>query len=411
MPLDELHLDPANAREHGERNLETIRASLTRFGQAEPLVVHASTGRVIGGNGRLVAMRELGWTEADIVEIEADGVTATALGIALNRTAELATWDESALGRILESLQAEGELDGVGFSGADLNALIESLDESVVEDVPPEPPAEATTKPGDLWILGKHRLLCGDSSDADDVDRLLDGADVHLVNMDPPYGVAVSPRSNNAVAAGLSSFEAEGKATGPMRAKDRPIANDAVSDEDYAVMLRQWFGNAARVLLPGRAFYIWGGYANCANYPSALVESELYFSQSIIWDKQHPVISRKDFMGAHEWCFYGWKSGKAHQWLGPMNVSDLWQVKKLHHSETVHLTEKPVELAARAMKYSSRTGENVLDLFGGSGSTMAAAEQLGRHAFLMELDPLYCDVIVERWKQLTNEEPVLNPGG
>jgi DNA modification methylase len=175
--------------------------------------------------------------------------------------------------------------------------------------------------------------------------------------------------------------------------------------------LRAWFGNAARVLLPGRGFYIWGGYANCANYPSALKEAGLYFSQSIIWDKQHPVLTRKDFMGAHEWCFYGWKEGAAHEFFGPNNAADLWQVKKLNHTAMVHLTEKPVELASRAIQYSSRPDENVLDLFGGSGSTMAAAEQTGRNAYLMELDTLYCDVIVQRFEKLTGQPAILEATG
>jgi hypothetical protein len=131
------------------------------------------------------------------------------------------------------------------------------------------------------------------------------------------------------------------------------------------------------VLLPGRGFYIWGGYANCANYPPALKANGLYFSQSIIWDKQHPVLTRKDFMGAHEWCFYGWKEGAAHQYFGPANATDLWAIKKVNPQNMIHLTEKPVELASRAMQFSSRPGENVLDLFGGSGSTMIAAEQNG----------------------------------
>ena len=156
---------------------------------------------------------------------------------------------------------------------------------------------------------------------------------------------------------------------------------------------------------------MWGGYANCANYPAALAESGLYFSQAIIWDKQHPVLTRKDFMGAHEWAFYGWREGAAHEFFGPANVPDLWSVKKLNHTETVHLTEKPVELAARAIRYSSRKGEHVLDLFGGSGSTMAAAEQTGRRAFLMEVDPLYCDVIVDRWQRLADAEARLEGSG
>jgi len=167
--------------------------------------------------------------------------------------------------------------------------------------------------------------------------------------------------------------------------------------------LRAWFGNIARVLLPGRAFYLWGGYSNCGNYPPALRACGLYFSQAIIWDKQHPVLTRKDYMGAHEWAFYGWKEGAAHQFFGPANITDLWSVKKVNPQNMVHLTEKPVELASRALEYSSRPGENVLDLFGGSGSTLIACEQAGRNAFLMELDPLYCDVIVGRYGQFTGK--------
>ena len=262
-------------------------------------------------------------------------------------------------------------------------------------------------------------MLCGDSSKPEDVDRLLDGQAIQLASTDPPYNVKVEPRSNNAIAAGLSSFEgnqhhqkfdverhpekAQGT-TKKLRAKDRPLENDFVSDEEFDRLLMAWFGNIARVLEPGRAFYIWGGYANCSNYPKPLSQCGLYFSQAIIWDKQHPVLTRKDFMGAHEWCFYGWREGAAHQFLGPNNATDLWHVKKVNPQSMIHLTEKPVELAIRTIQYSSRTGENVLDLFGGSGSTLIACEQTGRKAFLMELDPLYCDVIVRRWEEFTGRK-------
>jgi DNA modification methylase len=282
------------------------------------------------------------------------------------------------------------------------------------DDVP-APPDEATTRPGDLWLLGRHRLLCGDSGTAADVDRLLDGAPIHLVNTDPPYGVKVEPRSNNAIAAGLSSFEVthhqkldvvrhpeKARPTDKkLRAKDRPLANDFVADEAFARLLLAWFGNIARVLLPGRAYYTWGGYSNIANYPPVLRATGLYFSQAVIWHKQHPVLTRKDFMGDHEWCFYGWREGAAHQFFGPKNISDVWSVKKVNPQSMIHLTEKPVELAVRAMQYSSRPNENVLDLFGGSGSTLIAAEQTERRALLMELDPLYCDVIVQRFERFT----------
>ncbi len=229
------------------------------------------------------------------------------------------------------------------------------------------------------------------------------------------HHVRVEPRSNNAIAAGLSSFGTPDALTHhqgfdlarrpeiakpthtKLRPKDRPLANDFVSDDEFDKLLHAWFGNIARVLLPGRAFFIWGGYANCGNYPPVLKATGLYFSQAIIWVKEHPVLTRKDFMGNHEWCFYGWRQGAAHVFFGPNNVPDVWPVKKVNPQSMIHLTEKPVELAVRAMQYSSRPGENVLDLFGGSGSTLIAAEQTSRRAFLMELDPLYCDVICQRY--------------
>jgi DNA modification methylase len=187
--------------------------------------------------------------------------------------------------------------------------------------------------------------------------------------------------------------------TAKLRPKDRPLANDFVSVAEFDRLLHAWFGNIARVLALGRGFYIWGGYANCGNYPPVLKACELYFSQAIIWVKEHPVLTRKNFMGNHEWCFYGWREGAAHVYLGPNNAVDVWPIKKVNPQSMIHLTEKPVELAVRAMRYSSRAGENVLDLFGGSGSTLIAAEQTGRRAYLMELDPLYCDVIVQRWEK------------
>src|SRR5262249_16790067 len=268
----------------------------------------------------------------------------------------------------------------------------------------PEPPDTATTQPGDLWLLGAHRLLCGDSSKPEDVDRLLNGARIHVVNTDPPYNVHVEPRSNNAIAAKLSSFAcdhrqqkkrtnqtrraaglqhhqaldlarhpAKAKPTQKkLRAKDRPLANDFLSAVEFNQLLHAWFGNIARVLLPGRAFWLWGGFSNCASFPPLLRAHGLYFSQAVIWVKEHPVLTRKDMLGNHEWCFYGWREGAAHQWYGPTNVTDVWSVKKVPPQHMIHLTEKPVELAVRAMQYSSRIGENVLDLFGGSGSTLIA---------------------------------------
>jgi len=199
-----------------------------------------------------------------------------------------------------------------------------------------------------------------------------------------------------------------------MRPEDRPLENDFVSGEEFTKLLHAWFGQLARVLLPGHAAYIWSGYANLDNYPPVLKEHGLYSSQAIVWDKEHAVLTRKDFMGIHEWCFYGWREGVAHPFFGPTNVPDLWHVKKINPNKMIHLTEKPVELAVRAIQYSSLPGENVLDLFGGSGSTLIACEQTGRRCYVMELDPLYCDVIVQRFENFIgrNAEPIatLNTG-
>jgi DNA modification methylase len=402
--------------------VEAVVRSIQEFGFRQPIVVDED-GVIIVGHTRFKAAQKLGLEKVPVhVAKGLSPAQVKAYRLADNRTGEIAEWDYDLLPIELSQLgEMDFDLGMLGFAEDDLAKLLDpGVKEGLTDpDAVPEPPDEAITQPGDLWILGDHRLLCADSSKPADVDRLLDGQRIHLVNTDPPYNVKVEPRSNNAIAAGLSSFEGakhhqkldverhpeKAKPTQKkLRPKDRPLANDFVSDEEFDRLLDAWFGNAARVLEPGRAFYIWGGYANCANYPPFLKKHGLYFSQAIIWDKQHPVLTRKDYMGAHEWCFYGWREGAAHQFFGPNNATDLWAVKKVNPQSMIHLTEKPVELAVRAMQYSSRTGENVLDLFGGSGSTLMAAEQTGRKAFLMELDCLYCDVIVQRWEDFTGRK-------
>lgn len=419
VPIADLNIDPANARKHPERNLAAIRASLEKFGQHRPAVVQKKGMVVRVGNGMVEAARALGWTHIAAVVVDEDDLSAVQRSIADNRLSDLSEFDPEILQSLIEPMiELEGfDPDALGFTESELRELEVSVNEIQDEQVP-LPPLAPVSKSGDLWTLGRHRLLCGNSAEWSDVERLIDGAEIHLVNTDPPYNVKVEPRSNNAIAAGLSSFSGvshhqkldvvrhPGKSKGTtthMRPKDRPLQNDYTSEEGFDLLLRAWFGNLARALVPGRGFYIWGGYANCANYPSALSESGLYFSQSIIWVKEHPVLTRKDFMGNHEWCFYGWREGAAHEWFGPTNATDVWSVKKLNHTAMVHLTEKPVELAVRAIEYSSREGENVIDLFGGSGSTLAACEQTKRNAFLMEIDPPYCDVIVQRWQNLAKQ--------
>jgi DNA modification methylase len=424
MPVAQLTLMVGNPRLHPVKNLEAIKASLMEYGQLETILVNRrrQPWEVIHGNGRLQAALDLGWKYIAANIVDVDDATAKAMTIVLNRSGELAEWDHEQLDKLLREVQTSEKLSAMLAELAQEKGLVWPAAEGLTDpDEIPAPPDEPITKTGDLLILGNHRLLCGDTAKAADVDRLLKGAVVHLVNTDPPYGVRVEPRSNNAIAAGLSSFPADGhphyhgfdlardaqkgKATHKkLRAKDRPLANDFVGDEEFDRLLQAWFGNIARVLQPGRSFYIWGGYANCGNYPPVLKACGLYFSQAIIWFKEHPVLTRKDFMGNHEWCFYGWREGAAHEFFGPNNATDVWPIKKISPQAMIHLTEKPVELAARAMRYSSRPGENVLDLFGGSGSTLIAAEQTGRRAFLMECDALYVDVIVQRYESFTGRK-------
>ncbi len=392
--------------------------SINEFGFRQPIVVDTA-GVIIVGHTRFKAAKQLALAEVPVhVAKDMEPEAVRAYRIADNRTGENAEWDYDLLPLEIGALQDSGfDCELLGFDSDELAKL---LDPGVLQgltdpDDVPEPPDEAITQRGDIWILGDHRLMCGDSTSVEDLDRLLGGAKIQLCNTDPPYNVKVEPRSKNAIAAGNSSFEAgKGKTKdGPkkMRAKDRPLENDFVSDEEFDRLLKAWFGNIARVLEPGRCFYIWGGFSNIANYPPVLESNGLYFSQAIIWDKMHPVMTRKDFMGAHEWAFYGWREGAGHKYFGPNNATDLWHVKKIPPQQLEHLTGKPAELAVKAMQYSSRKGDNVLDLFGGSGSTLIGAEQTGRKAFLMELDPPYCDVIADRYQRFTGNKAVLERTG
>ena len=401
--------------------VDAVAESIRRFGFRQPIVVDEH-GVIVVGHTRWKAAQALALAEVPVHVADLTPEQARAYRLADNKTAELATWDNALLAAEIAALGELGvglaDFMDLGFNEAELAALCSPPTQGLTDpDQIPEPPDDPTTQRGDLWLLGEHRLLCGDSAVAEDVDRLCGGSPVQLLCTDPPYNVSVEPRSNNGFVSGTTTFAPrkqdgskrakEGPTRGTtkqMRAKDRPLINDCVSDEAFAALLLAWFGNAARVLEPGRGFYCWGGYANVANYPPALEACGLYFSQAIIWHKLHPVLTRKDFMGDHEWCFYGWKKGAAHVFVGPNNVPDVWPIKKVNPQSMVHLTEKPAELGARAMQYSSNPGERVLDLFGGSGSTLIAAEQTGRRALLMEIDCAYCDVIVARWEAFTGKK-------
>ncbi|GJQ27728.1 MAG: methyltransferase [Phycisphaerae bacterium] len=413
--------------------VDAVAESIRRFGFRQPIVVDAD-GVIVCGHTRYRAAQKLGLAEVPVhVATDLTPEQIRAYRIADNKTAELAEWN-------LELLPIElAELKDAGIDwsllGFDADELAVMLDPGVKpgltdpDDVP-EPPDEAITQPGDLWILRnadgiEHRLVCGDSASAADVDLLLAvdpvkalelpaGSDVkpkllpiHLINTDPPYNVRVEPRSNNAIAAGLSSFGTPDALThhqgfdlarrpeiakpthAKLRPKDRPLANDFVSDAEFDRLLHAWFGNIARVLALGRGFYIWGGYANCGNYPPVLKACELYFSQAIIWVKEHPVLTRKDFMGNHEWCFYGWKEGAAHRYFGPNNAVGVWPTNRPAYKPgqshelrylpacASHADRPQPPRRSSPKKKSLQRPKNLDNWGGGGGGTMAGRSAPG----------------------------------
>jgi|688.fasta_scaffold388444_2 DNA modification methylase len=367
--------DPANVRKHNERNLESIKASLARFGQQKPIVV-GRDGVVIAGNGTLAAARSLGWSMIDIVRSHLTGAEATAYAIADNRTAELAEWDEESLAQQLAALQIEDEelLAATGFDEKELEAM--SGPAEVEEDEVPEPPVDPITKPGDLWILGEHRLLCGDSTKADDVERLMDGENPRLMVTDPPYGVAY-----------------EG---GQVNTKKRErLQNDDVPDV-FAPALK-----CARKMMAEGAWYVWHAGTSAEPVHAAIKECGFDIRALIVWHKlkAHYAGANAHYCQKHEPCLYAVK-GSAN-FVGPSNEVTVWEIDQPSRNE-FHPTQKPIECMARAIR--NHDAPLIYDPFLGSGTTLIAAEQLGRKCYGMEISPAYCDVIVKRWETLTGKK-------
>lgn len=391
VPIASLVPDPINPRDHDSKNLAAIRESLMSFGQVEPLVVQRSSGMVIGGNGRLSQMRSLGWTTADVVRVDLDDAAARRLSIALNRSAELGRWNERNLRAELTKLSiASPDLKIPGFSADELRQKMTDHRGAVTrlvtgpDDEPVPLRREAISKRGERYELGPHVLVCGDATSADDLDKACGGAPVDMVWTDPPYGVAYAQKTG------------------------RKIENDDIDEQALEQLLRASFTLAKGRCRPGAVWYVAGPHAATGRLFGNVLHELGLWRQLLIWEKDSLVLSRCDYHYRHEPIWYGWVTGAAHREPPDRSQDSIWSFPRPKRSDD-HPTQKPVPLIARALLNSSAPDERVLDMFGGSGSTLIACAETGRRAVLTEIDPVYADAIRRRWGRWALKHGI-NPG-
>jgi site-specific DNA-methyltransferase (adenine-specific) len=374
-----------------DAGVDAVAASIQAWGFRQPIVVD-DHDVIIVGHTRYKAALKLGLTEVPVhVAVGLSPDQARAYRIADNQTATLSQWDDGKLVEELMALQTAGfDLDLTGFSAEDLNRLLASggTEPQADPDDVPEPPAEPETRPGDLWLLGKHRLLCGDATKVEDMARLMGTAAADLLLTDPPYGVAYVGRT----------------------AAELTIANDDLADDDqYRAFLANAFRTTLDHVRPGGGVYVW--HADVRGLPVRLAAGDagLRVRQCLVWVKQTMVLGRQDYQWKHEPCLYGWRDGAAHTWLSDRSQTTVLEFDRPSRNEA-HPTSKPVDLFRYLVRNSCPPGGRVLDPFGGSGTTLVAAELEGQIAYLMELDPAYVDVAVRRYEAITGQTAEREPG-
>ena len=376
-PLADLIPYANNARTHSEAQVALIAGSIREFGFNNPVLVDGANG-IIAGHGRVLAARKLGLDRVPVIELaHLTEVQKRAYILADNRLAEQAGWDRDLLALEVGELSALGvDLGALGFETAELNDLFRNQDPR--EEDTPELPAEPVSRPGDLWLLGPHRVLCGDATDVQDVARLLDGVVPQLMATDPPYGVNYDPAWRN------GSGAAATKRTGR-------VLNDDRAD---------W--RAAWALFPGAVAYVWHGALHAGTVADSLVACGFDIRAQIIWAKERLVLSRGDYHWQHEPCWYAVRRKAGGAWAGDRRQTTLWSIPgRDQEAATVHGTQKPVECMRRPMLNNTAPGQAVYDPFLGSGTSIIAAETCARACFGLELDPAYVDVIVERWQRFS----------
>jgi DNA modification methylase len=385
---DTLTLMPGNPR---QGNVAAVARSLEAFGQRKPIVANRD-GVVLAGNHTLLAARELGWTHIAVVAVDSNEVDGKAYALADNRVGDLGGYDEDALVAMLTDVaDADTELlASLGWSDAELRELLAPTDVPLTDpdDVPP-PPAEPVSKLGDLWLLGEHRLLCGDAADDDAFVALLGDAQADVVWTDPPYGVSYVGKTSDALT----------------------IANDERGDAvEHEAFLRRSLGAALAHTRPGATWYVTAPSGPALlGFMTALCDLGV-LRQLLVWVKDRFVLGHSDYHYRHEDILYGWTPGAAHHAVPDRTQDSVWEFDRPSASRQ-HPTMKPVALIVRALQNSSNHGALVLDPFGGSGSTLIACQDSGRVARLVEVDPTYCDVACLRYQQHTGQLPVLASTG
>lgn len=429
--------NPRKALTPEDSEYQKIKRSIEEFGYVDPIIINED-GTIIGGHQRCTVLKDLGYEEVDVVVVSLDKQREKALNIALNKiTGE---WDELKLKDLLLDLDlGDYDISLTGFEQEDLAELVDNLavepeamdddfdGEAVLEDI-----VEPKTKLGDVWKLGRHRLMCGDSTSQEDVATLMKGEMADLIITDPPYNVNYGDKADM-----LDTYLQKG------HRNNSRIKNDNMDNESFYSFMLQIYQSAYEFMREGAAIYVFHAESTGHIFRQAFLDAGLKLAQCLIWEKNAFVLGRQDYQWRHEPCLYGWKEGAAHYFINDrtqdtvileddvdfeaMKKADLIAyIEDMHRKykdqtsviyenkptrNDIHPTMKLVTLIGRLMSNSSKSGWNVLDLFGGSGSTLMAAEQLGRTAFLMELDEKFCDVIVKRWEEYTGQSAIRISGG
>lgn len=390
-PLSDLHpaeYNPRVALAPEDEEYKRIKRSIETYGYVDPIIIN-SDGTIIGGHQRYNVLLDLGYDTAHVVIVDLDKNAEKALNVALNKIS--GEWDDEKLCDLLQDLDLSGyDFSLTGFTRSELDGLQLKLgvgeaveDEDFDVDKAVEECEKPVTKRGDLWIMGGHRLLCGDARNVDDMARLMGGAKADLLLTDPPYNVDYVGKTKDAL----------------------KIDNDRMSNADFRAFLLEAFTAARQSMKAGAAFYIWHADSNGYDFRGACMDAGWKVRQCLIWEKDILVLGRQDYQWQHEPCLYGWNEGASHAWYSDRRQTTVLTFDRPKRSET-HPTMKPIPLFGYLIQNSTKAGDIVLDSFCGSGTTVMAAEQLGRRAYCAELDEVYCDVIVKRWEEYTGKVAV-----